>query len=387
MRLIPSDPDVRTILGRIEDGTLDLQPDFQRGAVWSGPKQQLLIDSILRNWYVPPVHVVAVEDDMQEVLDGQQRLRAVANFFDNLIKVDGTAEPLDEEIQALDGLRFRELPSPYQRRFERFTIRVFEVVDYSPSEPFELFYRLNQPTTLTSAEKRNAFFGVVRDQVKDLTQASMEAGMTPDRVGFSNKRLAYEDVIARFVWTLEQGTLSEKSTARRITDWYRRDERLSPAVEALAEESARILFSAAGLDAPSIRLNKATAHSWLLFLARALETNALRKDEFGGFFVDIEEQRHRLRAAESHGDYERSPYRHRLLEVFQDRATARANDVSSVLLRDLCLWLLALDHGAARDAAFTRLEVARGAIEGHESLLSESALLDALEAAEWGPLL
>jgi hypothetical protein len=34
----------------LRDGSLDLQPDFQRGSVWSRPKQRLLIDSILRSW-------------------------------------------------------------------------------------------------------------------------------------------------------------------------------------------------------------------------------------------------------------------------------------------------------------------------------------------------
>jgi hypothetical protein len=63
MRLIPSDPDIATIVARITDGSLDLQPDFQRGAVWSKAKQRLLIDSILRSWYVPPIHVVRIEED------------------------------------------------------------------------------------------------------------------------------------------------------------------------------------------------------------------------------------------------------------------------------------------------------------------------------------
>ncbi len=33
MRLIPSDPDIQTVFSRIKDGSLDLQPDFQRGEV------------------------------------------------------------------------------------------------------------------------------------------------------------------------------------------------------------------------------------------------------------------------------------------------------------------------------------------------------------------
>ncbi len=60
MRLIPSDPDVETIVSRIRRRDLILQPEFQRGEVWSDVKKRRLIDGILRNWHVPPVHVVVV---------------------------------------------------------------------------------------------------------------------------------------------------------------------------------------------------------------------------------------------------------------------------------------------------------------------------------------
>ncbi|WEL43147.1 DUF262 domain-containing protein [Pseudomonas sp. CBSPBW29] len=81
MRLIPSDPDVETLVSRINSGEVDLQPDFQRGEVWSKSKKQRLIDSILRDWHVPPIHVI--EDNYTgrlEVLDGQQRLAAIRDF-------------------------------------------------------------------------------------------------------------------------------------------------------------------------------------------------------------------------------------------------------------------------------------------------------------------
>src|SRR3954453_22267909 len=124
MRLIPSDPDLQTILSRIDDGSLDLQPGFQRGAVWSRAKQRLLIDSILRNWYVPPIHVVRTESDEQEVLDGQQRLRSIEDFRHGHFTVEGRTAPYAATIAELDGLRYSELPDQIRRRFDRFTLRI-----------------------------------------------------------------------------------------------------------------------------------------------------------------------------------------------------------------------------------------------------------------------
>jgi uncharacterized protein with ParB-like and HNH nuclease domain len=152
MRLLPSDPDVETIVSRIRSGDIDLQPDFQRGEVWGRPKKQRLIDSILRDWHVPPIHVIENRKTRkQEVLDGQQRLASIRDFVEGLFPVDGNTEPLDPAIRDLDGKYYKDLPEEWHRRFNQFTIRVFRIVDYQASEPAEIFFRLNQPASLTGA--------------------------------------------------------------------------------------------------------------------------------------------------------------------------------------------------------------------------------------------
>ena len=111
MRLIPSDPDVETIVGRIQSGDIDLQPEFQRGEVWSKLKKQRLIDSILRDWHVPPIHVIEnPKTRKHEVLDGQQRLAAIRDFVSDRFAVDGRIEPIDLAIESLDGKVYSELP-------------------------------------------------------------------------------------------------------------------------------------------------------------------------------------------------------------------------------------------------------------------------------------
>lgn len=382
MRLIPSDPDIETIVGRIADGSLDLQPDFQRGSVWTLPKQRLLVDSVVRNWYVPPVHVVRTPDDEQVVLDGQQRLRAIWEFVQGQFPVDGMAEPLSDEIQALDGLRYFELPAQVKRRFDRFTLRIFEVVDYETQEPYELFFRLNQPTTLTSAEKRNAFFGVPREQVKVMTEVARDAGMVPERIGFSNARMAYEDVVARFLWTLEVGSLGERVTANRVTDRYRSDLPFDREVLEWARESIGRLFACASLDQPSVRLNKATAHTWLCFVARGVRLNDPH-DRLEPFVADVETSRAvAKRSVPPGGPLGRYA---RLLELLNDRATSRVNDASSVLLRDLILWIL-----YTREYSDVATPAMRGVVRGADTAIGsndpETALLAAADRAEWGSL-
>jgi hypothetical protein len=381
MRLIPSDPDIATVVGRIRDGSLDLQPDFQRGAVWPKQKQRLLVDSVLRNWYVPPIHVVRTESEEQIVLDGQQRLRAIFEFVTERLTVDGRAEPASQEIKALDGLRYSEIPEQVRRRFDRFTLRIFEVIDYEPEEPYELFYRLNQPTTLTSAEKRNAFFGTPREQVRELTEVAEHAGMTPGRVGFPNSRLAYEDILARFVWTLEVGTLAEGVSASKLTARYRSGEPFSRDVMAWAEESAAVLFGLPSLDDPRVRLNKATAHSWLCFVARGLRMSNWQLDDEFVSSVERRRARHRRPHVEEMSD-DVSSRDDGLIALLNDRATSRVNDVTSVVLRDAILWILyARTHPSLSLPRVSHLVAA--ADHGVSYYQVQDSILSAADDAEW----
>ena len=336
LRFQTSDPDIATIFRRIERKTIDLQPDFQRGEVWSTSKKQRLIDTILRRWHVPPIHLVAKGEGKFDVLDGQQRLTAIRDFMQGLFVVDGLIEPIVPAFAELDGLRFAQLPTGVQDEFEAFAIRVFELHDYTPEEPHELFFRLNQPMTLTEAEKRNAFVGAARNQVKDLVEWAGTRGMSAQRLGFSNARMAYDDLLARFLLTLEQGRLTEKVTALRITTRYREKEPFSESIIDLATQALDYFLHLDLLNRTERRLkwNKATVHTWLCLAAKLLKEDLFF--ELEPLLSETIEQVESWRGARSHG---RSIY-NVPLAVFHDRATARVADVSSVVLRDLTAWMV-----------------------------------------------
>src|SRR5690349_14585348 len=142
MHLTPSDPDIATIYRKISQKRLDLQPNFQRGEVWGKGKKQRLIDSILRGWHIPPIHVIQIRDsDKQEVLDGQQRLVAIRDFIDGEFPINGNQPPFQDYISDLDGMYWYDLPDVIKAYIEDFTIRILTISDYQPGEPGELFYR------------------------------------------------------------------------------------------------------------------------------------------------------------------------------------------------------------------------------------------------------
>lgn len=349
MKFNTQDPDIETIYRRIVDSDYDLQPDFQRGEVWTLKKQQRLIDTVLRGWHIPPVHLVARPEGTSDVLDGQQRLTAIRDFMDGAFAIDGYIEPENKVLLPLNGLRYHQLPPSIKRNFRKFTIRIFELTDYDPDEPHELFFRLNQPTNLTEAEKRNAFIGGPRNQIKNLVKAFSETGLNKERVGFSNARMAYDDLLGRLLLTMENRSLNEKITAGRITARYRQAAEFPPDIVQDASNSVRFFLSSPMLDSSTmqIRPNKATIHTWLCLISRFGVTGG-SQIEIQRFYDGVEWIEHNRWEPSVIEDNSLAA----ALRIFHDRSTARVADVSSVVLRDLCAAILLTRGGFWEPSAF-----------------------------------
>lgn len=276
MHLSAKDPIISSIIDWIETDEIDLQPEFQRGLVWGREKQQLLIDTILRRWEIPPVFVICDKNTFKkEVLDGQQRLRSIYDFYRGEFPVNGQVQPYNDLLVGLHGLRYDQLPIEEQRKFRNFSIRIFEITDYEKDEPFELFYRLNQSVKLTSAERRNTFHGETRSQVKKIVDYMESVGVNRELIGFNNSRLSYQDVVARLCYALETRRIDSKITDRDITNRYRSDFGFSGMVCERAERSIFVLKDAIHRSEQKFKLSKPTLFSWLLFITQLDESTEI----------------------------------------------------------------------------------------------------------------
>jgi hypothetical protein len=178
---------------------IDTNPDFQRPAVWSTSQKQLLIDSILREYDVPKMYwrKLSSKPDRYDVVDGQQRLRAIWSFVDGDFALPVNAEPVDG--QAIAGCKYDALPDDLHIRFDTYTLDVVVLEDTDENEVREMFLRLQNGTSLKAQEKRNAMPGKMRDFVKSLTEHAFF-----NRVGFANSRYTHDHVAAQMV-CLEMG--------------------------------------------------------------------------------------------------------------------------------------------------------------------------------------
>lgn len=335
MKLDKSDLQLESIVSRIAAKELDLQPDFQRGEIWDTKRRQRLIDTILREWYVPAIHIVVDTEGDEVVLDGQQRLAAIRDFFADGFKIDGTIEPIDEEIASLHGLKYSGLPMGFRKAVNRFVVTIIRLSEYRPQEPNELFFRLNQAYNLTPPEKRNALHGEARDQVKQLVTELTESGLlASSSIGFTNGRLAYDDIIARTCVAIELGTLRQHINNNVVEDFYRTRPFALATVESVRQAAAELMRQIRHSDS-RIKFNKGTLQTWLIYCHWApVRTGDLPDDLLARFEAD--------RAVIKKG--EKSVYGDgsaiiEILRQYDDRASYRVTDVSSVLIRDAAVHL------------------------------------------------
>ncbi|WP_306017470.1 DUF262 domain-containing protein [Oceanicaulis sp. MMSF_3324] len=321
MQLSPFEPDIQSLVNRIDEGDIDLQPDFQRQEIWSRTKKKKLIDTVLRQWSIPPIHLVVTEDNRMEVLDGQQRLASLRDFVHNKFTISGKFTPIDQKILNLDRYTYKRLPSDIRRGFNNFTIRCFRITDFTPEEPSELFYRLNQPAILTAGEQRNALYGPAREQLKNLVEYFISAGNDRQALGFSNVRLAYDDVLARMLYFVESGSFSIKGTESRISERFRSREPFSGRVIDKVEHCINS-FSLIKGSAKDVKLNKASLLSWLMLFSKEIMEVP---DSFMADFYNIQKRSDRYVILSD------------CYDLFSDRASLRVTDVSSVILRDFSL--------------------------------------------------
>ena len=174
---------------------IDPSPQYQRGSVWTRSQKQLLIDSIFRGMDIPKIYLRRVSNGSRyeyEVVDGQQRLRTIWEFFDDAFPL-GKHEEYQLEIgdEKLGGRKFTDLPTEARLELARYQLSVVEI-EAGDEEVEEMFVRLQNGTTLRAAEVRNAMPGNMKEFVRGLAEHPFFLSCQ-----FSNKRRDFDHVAAQ----------------------------------------------------------------------------------------------------------------------------------------------------------------------------------------------
>ncbi len=224
------------------------RPPYQRKAVWSRSKKQSLMDSLFRRYYIPKLVIREVrlsdESTVNEIIDGQQRITTVQDFFDNIYALPKSLEDIDSE---LPGKYYKDLGSDIRKFIDK-SLKYQADVIKNIEEPHnvkhqiiatEIFWRLQQGETLNYMEvahaqlsslTRNFVVKYADDQTFDYENYE-PIDNNADKMPFfkllnvDNTRMKHLQFMARFVM-IEQSRGYADLSDKKIEDFigsYKRD--------------------------------------------------------------------------------------------------------------------------------------------------------------------
>ena len=158
--LTPTTFTVADYCASIDRREIQVNRDYQRSdKVWPLPAQSFLIEIILLGYPIPKLSLHQVTDirtrqSLKQIIDGQQRTRAIKNFFDNDLTISRTSD-----LEEATGKTYQELPHDLQQTFLEYALSVDLFTGALPEQIREVFRRINSYTVpLNPEEQRHATY-------------------------------------------------------------------------------------------------------------------------------------------------------------------------------------------------------------------------------------
>jgi len=203
---------------------MDSRPFYQRRLRWDAKMQSRLIESFLINIPVPPVLLFEREYNDYEVMDGQQRITAIQDFYENKLELTGL-----KIWPELNGYTYSKLPSKIRAGIDRRSISSIVIIAESTSDDEEAlflrqetFERLNTGgVDLSRQEVRNClYYGNFNKLLLELSRYPIfaEAWGIPTDIDEKSPKLLENNLYKK----MEDAELVLRFFALRNVEYFRR---------------------------------------------------------------------------------------------------------------------------------------------------------------------
>lgn len=224
-----------------QKGELVLVPYFQRRAVWDDNARSYLIDSIVRGYPVPQIYMrikidLESKKSKREVVDGQQRLRAILDFLQDKFTI------MSMHNQTYAGVQFSKLQDEIQEAFLKYELSTTLILDDKDTTVLDIFARLNTYTiTLNKLERLNArYFGLFK-------RTAFNLGLDLNRFWLDNKilnpqkiyRMEDAELCANLLIAMMDGLKS--SGSKILEEYFKRYDEVFKDREKLIERFKKII--------------------------------------------------------------------------------------------------------------------------------------------------
>ncbi|KAI0052779.1 hypothetical protein FA95DRAFT_1579796 [Auriscalpium vulgare] len=205
----------KSLYEQIMDNSIDLEADYQRDVVWPEPKQVGLIDSVFRNYYVPPViFAVTTAEDGSETrvcIDGKQRLTSIQNVTNKKYwyKREGAGAKT-------------MLPGPLVASFANKQIVCVEYDYLSDDQEREIFQRVQLGVALTPAERMQAITGPWPSFIRELQSQVVGVDGFGDALDWGRARGRDFQGLASIVFVIEKLPTFSLPVSPALDKWLSR---------------------------------------------------------------------------------------------------------------------------------------------------------------------
>jgi len=201
---------METLLRRLKQGTINLNPDFQRNEVWTLEKKCQLIESLMLKIPLPMFYVSADERNNYTVVDGLQRLSTIRDY---LIENKFKLQKLEFWGDQFNGKSLQELPTQIENRILE-TEFTFTVINPGTPDVVKrnIFKRVNRGgAPLTDQEIRHALYsGTSTELLKELSKKTAFKKVTDSSIR-DNRMLDREFILRLLAFIIRDFTTYPKN--------------------------------------------------------------------------------------------------------------------------------------------------------------------------------
>ena len=139
--------DIKTIYYKVLNEHINMNPQYQRGYVWSMLKQKGFIESIMNNFPIPSIMLSQHDLTSFNMMDGKQRVDALVGFKNDKFNI----------FVENEHLHFSELSEKLKAEFDAKQLGVTISTSLTEQEESIIFERINRAAPLGCGEKINSY--------------------------------------------------------------------------------------------------------------------------------------------------------------------------------------------------------------------------------------
>lgn len=170
-------------------------PAYQRAFTWEPARKSRFIESLVMGLPIPFMFFWEMPDGKLEIVDGSQRLRTMAEFLDNDLRLTEL-----ESLTRLSGLRFSDLSPSRQRKIKNRSVRGIVLNEHADEAArLDMFDRINTGSKIANSSeiRRGVLQGPFLDLVSELANNSRLIDLAP-MTAKAKKERGYEELVTRF---------------------------------------------------------------------------------------------------------------------------------------------------------------------------------------------